>query len=107
MQRARTFGCGEDDCLGHSDGQARLVPKRADPHHFAHARISTVAAGDYHSAAVSPGGALYTWGRGEADYQRFQVLDGQANTAEGAAGQSSAAGESALSRGVRMRVQET
>jgi hypothetical protein len=41
---------------------------RVDPQHFAHAPISAVAAGFYHSAAVTAGDALYTWGKGEAEY---------------------------------------
>jgi hypothetical protein len=41
------------------------VPTRVDPQHFAHAPISAVAAGEHHSATVTAGGALYTWGRGE------------------------------------------
>ncbi len=58
------WGEGAQGRLGLNDGQERLVPTRVDPQHFAHAPISTVAAGFDHSAAVSSGGALYTWGRG-------------------------------------------
>ncbi len=59
------WGLGDDGRLGLNDGQDRLVPTRVDLQHFAHAPISAVAAGYYHSAAVTAGGALYTWGRGE------------------------------------------
>jgi hypothetical protein len=45
--------------LGLNDEQDRLVPTRVDPQQFAHAPISAVAAGDYHSAAVKAGGALH------------------------------------------------
>ena len=47
-----------------------------DPQHFAHAPISSVAAGACHSAAVTAGGALYTWGQGEAWYIGSQVPSG-------------------------------
>ena len=47
-----------------------------DPQHFAHAPISTVAAGYSHSAAVTVGGALYTWGQGEAEHTGSQVPGG-------------------------------
>jgi hypothetical protein len=47
-----------------------------DPQHFAHAPISAVAAGFDHSAAVTAGGALYTWGKGEADHTGSQVPGG-------------------------------
>ena len=39
-----------------------------DPHHVAHAPISAVSAGFSHSAAVTAGGALYTWGESEAHW---------------------------------------
>jgi alpha-tubulin suppressor-like RCC1 family protein len=59
-------GQGAHGRLGLHDWQDRLVPTRVDPKHFAHELISAVAAGFYHSAAVTAGGALYTWGKGEA-----------------------------------------
>lgn len=52
--------------LGLADEDDRLVPARVDPRHFAHAPLCAVAAGECHSAAVTAGGELYTWGRGEA-----------------------------------------
>jgi alpha-tubulin suppressor-like RCC1 family protein len=56
------WGGGAQGRLGLNDEQRRLVPTRVDPQHFAHAPISAVAAGESHSAAVTAGGALYTWG---------------------------------------------
>ena len=53
-------GNGAQGRLGLNDGQDRLVPTRLDPLHLAHAPISAVAAGDYHSAAVTAGGASTT-----------------------------------------------
>jgi alpha-tubulin suppressor-like RCC1 family protein len=70
------WGQGAQGRLGLNDGQGRLVPTRVDPQHFAHALISAVAAGPDHSAAVTAGGALYTWGKGEAGYTGSQVPGG-------------------------------
>jgi len=61
-----TFGEGEFGRLGLDDEDGRLVPTRVDPQRLAGAQVSTVAAGLGHSAAVTEGGALFTWGRGEA-----------------------------------------
>ena len=52
--RVWNFGWGMFGILGHNE-QDRLVPTRVDPHHFAHASISAVAAGECHSAAVTAG----------------------------------------------------
>ena len=71
-----TWGRGAQGRLGLNDGQDRLVPTRVDPQHFAHAPISAVAAGESHSAAVTAGGALYTWGKGEAEQTGSQVPGG-------------------------------
>ena len=38
------WGLGAQGRLGLNDEQARLVPTRVDPQHFAHAPISVVAA---------------------------------------------------------------
>ena len=70
------WGLGAQGRLGLNDEQDRLVPTRVDPQHFAHAPISAVAVGDSHSAAVTAGGALYTWGRGEAEPTGSQVPGG-------------------------------
>ena len=56
------WGQGAQGRLGLNDGQDRLVPTRVDPQHFARAPISAVAAGFEHSAAVTAGSALYTYG---------------------------------------------
>ena len=53
------------------------VPLRVPWQFFAGARVATVSGGHCHSAAVTEGGALYTWGRGEvAAYARSQVPGG-------------------------------
>ena len=61
-------GKGAQGRLGLNDEQGRLVPTRVDPQHFAQAPTSAFAAGNSHSAAVTAGGVLYTWGKGEAFY---------------------------------------
>ena len=61
------WGKGAHGRLGLNDEQRRLVTTRVDPHHFAHAPISAVAAGDSHSAAVIAGGSLYTWAKCKSD----------------------------------------
>jgi len=49
--------------LGLNDEDSRLVPTRVDSQRFAGAQVATVAAGAYHSAAVTEGGALAKGGR--------------------------------------------
>ncbi len=66
-------GQGAQGRLGLNDEQDRHVPTRVDPQHFAHAPISAVAAGDSHSAVVTAGGSLYSWGR---------VVEGEAGGAQ-------------------------
>jgi hypothetical protein len=58
------WACGraEQGRLGLNGEQDRHVPTRVDPQHFAHAPISTVAAGESHSAAVTASGTLYNSG---------------------------------------------
>jgi alpha-tubulin suppressor-like RCC1 family protein len=68
-----TFGEGDYGRLGLNDEDDRLVHTRMDPQRFAGAQVSTVAAGLGHSAAVTEGGALFTWGRGEAFRTASQV----------------------------------
>ena len=71
------WGKGAQGRLGLNDEQVRLVPTRLDPQHFAHAPISAVAACNNHSAAVTAGGALYTWGKSDAgDIPGSQVPGG-------------------------------
>ena len=71
-----TFGDGRHGRLGLNDEDDRLLPTRVDPERFAGAQVATVAAGLSHSAAVTEGGALFTWGRGEADQAGSQVPGG-------------------------------
>jgi hypothetical protein len=58
------FGQGAHGRLSLNDEGDRLVPTRMDPQRFGGAYVATVAAGAYHSAAVTEGGALFTWGVG-------------------------------------------
>jgi hypothetical protein len=55
--------------------RVRLVPTRVDQQYFAHAPVSAVSNGNQHSAAVTAVGALYTWGKGEAEGTGSQVPD--------------------------------
>ena len=64
-----TWGSGHYGKLGLNDDQRRLVPTLVDSWRFEGAHIATVAGGLNHSAAVTEGGALYTWGRGSTDLQ--------------------------------------
>jgi alpha-tubulin suppressor-like RCC1 family protein len=61
------FGRGEHGRLGLNNKDDRLVPTRVDPQRFGGAQVATVAGGAYHSAAVTEGGALFTWGKGKTD----------------------------------------
>jgi len=69
-------GKGAQGRLGLNDEQGRLVPTRVYPQYFAHAPISVVAAGNFHSAVVTTGGALYTWGQGESRWSGSQLPGG-------------------------------
>jgi alpha-tubulin suppressor-like RCC1 family protein len=57
------FGGGEHGRLGLNDEDDRLVPRRVGPQSFGGAQVATVAAGAYHWAAVSEGGALFPGAR--------------------------------------------
>ena len=70
------WGEGDGGQLGLNDEQSRLTPMLVGPEHFAGASVATVAGGADHSAAVTEGGALYTWGQGEASYPGSQVPGG-------------------------------
>jgi len=61
------WACGQGNPaeLGLNDTLPRFVPTRIDQKRFAHARVVTLAAGVYHSAAVTHNGAVFTWGRGK------------------------------------------
>ena len=60
------WGEGSHGRLGLNDEHHRLRPTRVGPRRFAGASIATVSGGFKHSSAVTEGGALYTWGQGEA-----------------------------------------
>lgn len=70
------WGKGNGGRLGLNDEQNRTTPMLVGPEHFAGASVATVAGGYDHSAAVTEGGALYTWGQGEASYPGSQVPGG-------------------------------
>ena len=70
------WGEGDGGRLGLTDEQNRTTPMLVGPEHFAGASVATVAGGFDHSAAVTEGGALYTWGKGEASYPGSQVPGG-------------------------------
>jgi alpha-tubulin suppressor-like RCC1 family protein len=61
-----TFGDGTQGMLGHNDMKARAVPTRVAPFRFGGAPVCTVACGMNHTAAISRGGKLWTWGDGAA-----------------------------------------
>jgi len=66
-----TWGEGRYGRLGLNHEDDRLEPTRVDPQCFAGAQVATVAGGRFHSAAVSAGGELFTWGQGEAFQASF------------------------------------
>ncbi len=57
-----TWGSGIDFALGHDDQQDVFTPKLVAMLEVE--ACTSVAAGGCHSAAVSMGGRLFTWGRG-------------------------------------------
>jgi alpha-tubulin suppressor-like RCC1 family protein len=61
----RLFSFGSNTCgqLGHGDRQPQPLPKQVDA--LAGLRVVAVAAGEHHSAAVTDGGQVFTWGRAE------------------------------------------
>jgi alpha-tubulin suppressor-like RCC1 family protein len=71
--RVFTWGRGEDGRLGHNDRKNQLAPRQVEPGRFAPPggpggqgeRVVFVAAGVGHTAAVTAGGRLYTWGYGQ------------------------------------------
>jgi hypothetical protein len=85
--KGRLWACGDGSYgqLGLGDTAHRLVPTRVNPQHFARAPISVVAAGNFHSAVVTTGGALYTWGQGETRWCESE-LPGQAASGPGSLG---------------------
>eukprot|EP00802_Teleaulax_amphioxeia_P010551 Tamp_10579.p1 GENE.Tamp_10579~~Tamp_10579.p1 ORF type:complete len:468 (-),score=54.70 Tamp_10579:235-1638(-) len=65
MQDGSVFawGRGADAQLGLPACEDRLAPARVGAAEFGDARISFVAAGEFHAAAVAESGDLWTWGR--------------------------------------------
>jgi alpha-tubulin suppressor-like RCC1 family protein len=61
-----TWGFGMSGCLGHGDRRSKRVPLKIEPALFGGERVVFVAAGHNHTAAVTEGGRLYTWGAGSA-----------------------------------------
>lgn len=61
-----TFGRGNDGRLGHDGGESNVLAPRVVDNGLASegVRIRRVALGEQHGAAISEGGALYTWGSG-------------------------------------------
>ena len=41
------------------------MPRQVEPEHFGGEKVVFVAAGEFHTVAVTAGGRLYTWGCGE------------------------------------------
>ena len=57
-----SWGCGAFGLLGHGDAQDWLLPKKVEA--FAGQRVVAVSAGEYHSLALTAGGAVWSWGDG-------------------------------------------
>ena len=72
-----TFGFGGFGQLGHDSCLPELKPKRIDPCMFHNKNIVMVAAGEFHSMAVSTSGDIYTWGSsrdGQLGHGRIQLV---------------------------------
>ena len=50
--------------MGHGDQQTQLLPKKMEA--FAGQRVVAVAAGRFHSLALTADSAVFTWGKGES-----------------------------------------
>ena len=57
-----TWGGGNDGQLGHGDTSHQHTPKRVEA--LASVSIRALACGEYHTAALTSDGAVYTWGYG-------------------------------------------
>ena len=62
--RVLTFGAGENGQLGHGDWQRRMLPTQVPAAWFNDERIVMVAAGGWHTTALSEEGRVFTWGSG-------------------------------------------
>lgn len=58
-----TWGCGKDGQLGHGDLKDSYTPRAVRS--LQSKLIRHVSLAEHHAAAVSEGGVLYTWGRGQ------------------------------------------
>ena len=61
-----TWGWGFFGQLGHNDLVNQLVPRQVEPGRLGGEKVVFEAAGEDHTAAVTGGGRLYTWGTGVA-----------------------------------------
>ena len=60
-----TWGYGMTGCLGHNTWNDRRAPRQVDGMWFGGGKVVFVAAGGFHTAAVTAEGSLFTWGHGE------------------------------------------
>ena len=61
--KAFSWGYGGDGRLGHGDENDRLVPTLIE--NLKDIEVHDVICGELHSAAISLGGKVYTWGLGK------------------------------------------
>ena len=60
-----TWGHGEDGQLGHNDPGRQLTPRQMEAGRFGGEKVVFVAAGGFHTVAMTAEGWIYTWGLGE------------------------------------------
>ena len=60
-----TWGLGWHEQLGHGDREDQQAPRQVEAGRFGAEMVVFVAAGIFHTVAVTAGGRLYTWGLGE------------------------------------------
>ena len=70
-----SWGEGSLGRLGHGDEDSRTIPCLVGARRFAGRRVSTTAAGGYHSAAVCQDGTLWTFGAGVERSTRRGLAD--------------------------------
>ena len=58
-----TWGRGGHGQLGHGDTSRQITPKRVEA--LARTSVRALACGDWHTAALTSDGVVYTWGRGD------------------------------------------
>lgn len=63
MIKVLSWGDGEDGKLGHGDTLTLETPKIIE--NLLSKRVSYIACGSSHSAAITSDGELYTWGQGQ------------------------------------------